>query len=59
MILAEVSNKDVEAGVDNGLDLISKLWSGVEAFLNVIPPIVIGGIIFFAFVLWLFSKVRS
>ncbi len=54
-----MDNKDVEAGVDNTVDFISKIWNGVEAALNVIPPIVIGFIVLAIFIMWLIHKVRS
>lgn len=51
-----LENSDVESGVNNAVEFISKVWNGIEAFLDVIPPIVIGGVVVVIFILWLWHK---
>lgn len=46
-----VDNKDVENGVDEVIDLIATLWNGFMAFLDVLPPIVQGILVFIVLVL--------
>jgi hypothetical protein len=58
MILAEVTDQDVENGMDNAVDFIGKIWSGIEAILAVTPDIVIGAVVFIAFCIWLIRKAR-
>lgn len=52
-----MDNKDVESGISNVIDFISTVWNGVEAALDVIPPIVLGFIVILIFVAWLWHKV--
>lgn len=54
-----VSNQDVENGIDNIIEFIGKLWAGVEAVIDVLPPVVLGFILFIAFCLYLIRKARS
>jgi hypothetical protein len=58
IVLAEVSNQDIEGGIEAVFDFIAMLWGGLMTFLNVLPPIVIGAIVFIAFCFWLIRKAK-
>jgi len=54
-----MDNKDVQSGIDNIIDFISTLWNGVEAAIDVIPPIVLGFIVIVLIVIWAWHKVSN
>lgn len=52
-----VDNSDVENGMNEVIDFIAMIWNGLESFLNVLPPVVIGAIAFILFIAWVWNKV--
>jgi hypothetical protein len=54
-----MDNKDVQSAIDNIIDFISTLWNGLEAAIDVIPPIVLGFIVVALIVVWAWHKVSS
>lgn len=54
-----MDNKDVEGGTEWLVDVAAKLADGFSAFLNMLPPIVVGGIVAVLVLLWLVKKVKD
>lgn len=52
-----MDNKDVESGLNNAVDFISTLWSGVEKAIDVIPPVVLGFIVLIMIGAWIWHKI--
>ncbi len=53
-----MDNKDVEKFFAGLVDFFGAIFSGVQAVIDALPPIVIGGLVFVLLILWLFRKAR-
>lgn len=54
-----MNDKDVEGALDWSIDLISTIADGVSAFLDLLPPVVLGGLIVIISVIALWHWARS
>ncbi len=67
MILADVSNKDVQSGIDNVVDGLGLLWDkilwplieGVGALIAMLPPIVNGILVAIIIGAYLWRRARN